>query len=105
MRRPLSLPLALLPLALLVFSGGTAPAPARPEPPSAEVDSAALPEEDRKPFTGSTVQFEVFPEERRIRVWGGVDVFPTWYVADLSSDAAYRDGIFTLSEFHLYGNF
>lgn len=70
----------------------------------AEVDSAALPEEERTPFTGSAIQFEVFPEERRIRFWGGVDVFPTSYVADLSADAAYQDGVFTLSNFHLYGN-
>lgn len=70
----------------------------------AEVDSAALPEEDREPFTGSTIQFEVFPDERRIRFWGGVDVFPASYVADLSADAAYQDGVFTLSNFHLYGN-
>ncbi len=69
----------------------------------AEVDPAALPEEERKPFTGSTIQFEVFPEERRIRFWGGVDVVPTWYVADISADVAYQDGIFTLSNFHLYG--
>ena len=70
----------------------------------AEVDSAALPEEERKPFTGSTIQFEVFPEERRIRFWGGVDVIPTWYIAEISADAAYQDGTFTLSNFHLYGN-
>lgn len=70
----------------------------------AEVDSAALPEEEREPFTGSTIQFEVFPEDRRIRVWGGVDVFPTSYVADLSADVAYQGGIFTLSNFHLYEN-
>jgi hypothetical protein len=70
----------------------------------AEVDPAALPEEDRRPFTGSTIQFEVFPEERRIRFWGGVDVVPASYVADLSADVAYRDGVFTLSNFHLYGN-
>ena len=70
----------------------------------AEVDATALPEEDRAPFTGSTIQFEVFPEERRIRFWGGVDVLPASYVADLSADAAYRDGVFTLSNFHLYGN-
>lgn len=70
----------------------------------AEVDSAALPEEDRAPFTGSTIQFEVFPEERRVRFLGGVDVAPTWYIADLSADVAYQDGTFTLSNFHLYGN-
>lgn len=70
----------------------------------AEVDPAALPEEDRAPFTGSTIQFEVLPEERRVRFWGGVDVRPTWYIADLSADVAYRDGVFTLSNFHLYGN-
>ena len=33
MRRPLSLPLFLLPLAMLVFSGCSAPVPAQPEPP------------------------------------------------------------------------
>jgi len=70
----------------------------------AEVDSAALPEEDRAPSVGDTIQFEVFPEECRIRFWGGVDVVPTWYIADLSADVAYRDGVFTLSNFHLYGN-
>lgn len=70
----------------------------------AEVDATALPEEERTPFTGSAIQFEVFPEERRIRFWGGVDVFPASYVADLSADAAYQDGVFTLSNFHLYGN-
>lgn len=70
----------------------------------AEVDPAALPEEDRAPFTGSTIQFEVLPEEHRVRFWGGVDVRPTWYIADLSADVAYRDGVFTLSNFHLYGN-
>lgn len=69
-----------------------------------EVDSAVLPEEERKPFTGSTIQFEVFPEERCIRFWGGVDVIPAWYIAEISADAAYQDGTFTLSNFHLYGN-
>lgn len=71
----------------------------------AEVDSAALPEEDRAPSVGGTIQFEVFPEERRVRFWGGVDVVPTWYIADLSADVAYQGGTFTLSGFHLYGNF
>ena len=33
MRRPLSLPLFLLPLAMLVFSGCSVPVPAQPEPP------------------------------------------------------------------------
>lgn len=69
----------------------------------AEVDPAALPEEDRTPFTGCSIQFEVFPEERRIRFLGGVDVVTTWYIADISADAAYQDGTFTLSNFHLYG--
>lgn len=70
----------------------------------AEVDPAALPEEDRQPFTGSIIQFEVFPEEGRIQFWGGVDVFPTSYVADISAEVAYQDGVFTLSDFHLYEN-
>ena len=69
----------------------------------AEVDPAALPEEDREPFTGSTIQFEVLPEERRVQFWGGVDVVPTWYIADIFADVAYQDGTFTLSNFHLYG--
>lgn len=48
MRRPISLPLALLPLALLVFSGCTAPAPARPEPlPEEPVEIFSLPETRR----------------------------------------------------------
>lgn len=70
----------------------------------AEVDSAALPEEDRAPSVGDTIQFEVFPEERRVRFWGGVDVRPTHYIADISAGVTYQDGIFTLSDFHLYGN-
>ena len=70
----------------------------------AEVDSAALPEEDRAPSIGDTIQFEVFPEECRVRFWGGVDVVPTWYIADISAGVTYQDGIFTLSGFHLYGN-
>ena len=48
MRRPLFLPLALLPLALLVFSGCSAPAPAQPEPPPEEsVEIFSLPETRR----------------------------------------------------------
>lgn len=70
----------------------------------AEVDPAALPEEDRAPSVGDTIQFEVFPEECRVRFSGGVDVRPTSYIADLSADVAYQDGTFTLSNFHLYGN-
>lgn len=70
-----------------------------------EVDPAALPEEDRAPSVGDTIQFEVTPEERRVRFWGGVDVRPTSYIADLSADVAYQDRTFTLSNFHLYGNF
>ena len=68
------------------------------------MDSAALPEEDRAPSIGDTIQFEVFPEECRVRFWGGVDVVPTWYIADISAGVTYQDGIFTLSGFHLYGN-
>lgn len=70
----------------------------------AEVDPAALPEEDREPSVGDSIQFEIFPEERRVRFWGGVDVRPTSYIADLSADVAYHDGTFTLSNLHLYGN-
>lgn len=70
----------------------------------AEVDPAALPEEDREPSVGDSIQFEIFPEGRRVRFWGGVDVRPTSYIADLSADVAYHDGTFTLSNLHLYGN-
>lgn len=44
----------------------------------------------------------LLPEEHAIQLLGAVDLGKaTNYVADYTADVGYRDGVFTLSEFHL----
>lgn len=45
------------------------------------------------------------PAEPESSPEGPADTAPARYIPDVSADAAYQDGVFTLWNFHLYGNY
>ena len=54
------------------------------------------------PSAGWIANFRLLPEEHAIQLLGAVDLWKTTnYVADYTADVGYRDGVFTLSGFHL----
>lgn len=67
-----------------------------------ELDMDLVLEGEMEPSTGWIASFRFLPEEHAIQLLGAVDLWKTTnYVADYTADVGYRDGVFTLSEFHL----
>lgn len=67
-----------------------------------EIDTDRVLEGEMEPSTGWIASFRLLPEEHAIQLLGAVDLWKTTnYVADYTADVGYRDGEFTLSEFHL----
>lgn len=61
-----------------------------------------IPEEGREPSTGWIADFRLLPLENAVELLGAVDLYGTTnYVADYTAGVGYRDGVFTLSDFHL----
>lgn len=68
-----------------------------------EINPEELPmDKVEKLSAGMIAEFEFLPEEGIIRLRGAADAYQTLcYVAAYTANAAYRDGVFTLSGFHL----
>lgn len=67
-----------------------------------EIDMDHVLEGEMEPSTGWIANFRLLPEENLIQLLGAVDLWQTTnYVADYTADVGYRDGVFTLSGFHL----
>lgn len=67
-----------------------------------EIDTDYIPEDGTAPSTGWIADFRLLPEERAVQLLGAVDLWKTTnYVADYTANVGYRDGVFTLSQFHL----
>lgn len=67
-----------------------------------ELDMDHVLEGEMEPSTGLIANFRLLPEENAIQLLGAVGLqSPTNYVADYTADVGYRDGVFTLSQFHL----
>lgn len=67
-----------------------------------ELDMDHVLEGETEPSTGWIASFRLLPEEHAIQLLGAVDLWKTTnYVADYTADVGYRDGVFTLSGFHL----
>ncbi len=67
-----------------------------------EIDMEHVLEGQMEPSAGWIANFRLLPEEHAIQLLGAVDLWKTTnYVADYTADVGYRDGVFTLSEFHL----
>ena len=67
-----------------------------------EIDTDYIPEDGTAPSTGWIADFRLLPEERAVQLLGAVDLWKiTNYVADYTANVGYRDGVFTLSQFHL----
>ncbi|WP_300755770.1 hypothetical protein [uncultured Oscillibacter sp.] len=67
-----------------------------------EIDMEHVLEGQMEPSAGWIANFRLLPEEHAIQLLGAVDLWKTTnYVADYTADVGYRDGVFTLSGFHL----
>ena len=67
-----------------------------------EIDMEHVLEGQMEPSAGWIANFRLLPEEHAIQLLGVVDLWKTTnYVADYTADVGYRDGVFTLSGFHL----
>ena len=67
-----------------------------------ELDMDGAAEGEIEPSTGWIANFRLLPEENAIQLLGAVGLqTPTSYAADYTADVGYRDGVFTLSHFHL----
>lgn len=67
-----------------------------------EIDTEHVLGGQMEPSTGWIANFRLLPEEDAIQLLGAVDLWKTTnYVADYTADVGYRDGVFTLSGFHL----
>lgn len=67
-----------------------------------EIDMDHVLEGEMEPSTGWIANFRLLPEENAIQLLGAVGLRnPTSYAADYTADVGYRDGVFTLSGFHL----
>lgn len=67
-----------------------------------EIDMEHVLEGQMEPSAGWIANFRLLPEEHAIQLLGAVDLWKTTnYVADYTADVGYRDGVFTLSRFHL----
>lgn len=52
--------------------------------------------------TGYIAEFQLLPDENTVLLQGAVDLWQTIaYVAQYTADVAYKDGVFTLSQYHL----
>lgn len=67
-----------------------------------EIDMDHVLEGDVKPSAGYIANFRLLPEENAIQLLGAVGLRnPTSYAAEYTADVDFRDGVFTLSQFHL----
>lgn len=67
-----------------------------------EIDMDHVLEGKVEPSTGYIANFRLLPEEKAIQLLGAVDLWKTTnYVADYTADVGYKNGVFTLSGFHL----
>lgn len=67
-----------------------------------EIDMEHVLEGQMEPSAGWIANFRLLPEEHAIQLLGAVDLWKTTnYVADYTADVGYRNGVFTLSRFHL----
>lgn len=67
-----------------------------------EIDTGYIPEDGTAPSTGWIANFRLLPEENTIQLLGAVALRnPTSYAADYTAGVDFRDGVFTLSHFHL----
>ena len=67
-----------------------------------EIDTDHVLEGETEPSAGYIANFRLLPEENAIQLLGAVGLRnPTSYAADYTADVGYRDGVFTLSGFHL----
>lgn len=67
-----------------------------------EIDIDHVLEGEIVPSTGYIAGFRLLPEENAVQLLGAVALqSPTSYAADYTADVGYRNGVFTLSGFHL----
>ena len=67
-----------------------------------EIDTGYISEDGTAPSTGWIANFRLLPEENTIQLLGAVALRnPTSYAADYTAGVDFRDGVFTLSHFHL----
>ena len=67
-----------------------------------EFDPKWIPAGDTELSTGYIAEFQLLPDENTVLLQGAVDLWQTIaYVAQYTADVAFKDGVFTLSQYHL----